>query len=373
MARDRLGPVRDLAARLSAREAADPESFPVATFADLKASAIHAGPLPPPLGGHGWTLVEATRAVEMLAGASAAAALLVSMPMGLAGIYASPVRPPPASRAQWHDQVEAVAGAYRRGEWYAACNSERGAGGSLAATKTVAVRGPDGTFQITGDKILASAGKYADRFFSTAKVDPADLPGCGIVEFFFVDTRAAGVEILADWDGFGMRSTESQTVRYTGAPVEALMGFPNFIELVRPLQYFFCLFAAIPLGCAGAILRALATPTPESPALRLRFAEATMRYEALRAYLHETASQWRPAADAAYPARVLRTKTYVTQEATKLCAELFALSGGRHYSRKSVVARAFADSFAGTALRPPLPLALDALIENFSLGAAGEA
>ena len=65
--------------------------------------------------------------------------------------------------------------------------------------------------------------------------------------------------------------------------------------------------------------------------------------------------------------RVLRTKTYVTQESTKLCAELFALSGGRHYTRSGVLARALADSFAGTALRPPLALALDTLTEQFQL------
>jgi alkylation response protein AidB-like acyl-CoA dehydrogenase len=116
------------------------------------------------------------------------------------------------------------------------------------------------------------------------------------------------------------------------------------------------------------VLTALATPTPASAALRLRFSEALMRVEAMRAYLNETATLWRPAAGPAYAARVLRTKTYVTQEATKLCAELFALGGGRHYTRTGAVARALTGSFAGTALRPPLPLALDTLVENFSLG-----
>ena len=95
-----------------------------------------------------------------------------------------------------------------------------------------------------------------------------------------------------------------------------------------------------------------------------------MRYEALRAYLLETAEGFRPAAGPEYAARVLRTKTYVSQEATKLCAELFALGGGRNYRRSSPVARALADSFAGTALRPPLALALESLVENFSLGDA---
>jgi hypothetical protein len=36
------------------------------------------------------------------------------------------------------------------------------------------------------------------------------------------------------------------------------------------------------------------------------------------------------------------------------------------------VARTLADSFAGTSLRPPLVLALDGLVENFSLGDAAD-
>lgn len=140
---------------------------------------------------------------------------------------------------------------------------------------------------------------------------------------------------------------------------------PDFIATVQPLPYWFCLFAAIPLGCARGVLHALATPAPASAAMRLRLADATMRYEALRAYLLETAAGWRVGAGPAYAARVLRTKTYVSQEATRLCADLLALGGGRHYRRGVVVARLLADAFAGTALRPPLPLALDALVEQF--------
>lgn len=92
-----------------------------------------------------------------------------------------------------------------------------------------------------------------------------------------------------------------------------------------------------------------------------------MRYEASRAYLLDSASRYQPGADAANRARVLRTKTFVTQEATRLCAELFALSGGRHYVRGGRLSGAMADVFAGTALRPPLALALDALVETFGI------
>jgi alkylation response protein AidB-like acyl-CoA dehydrogenase len=364
-----LDALRGLLPAIAASEAHDPESFPAASVAAMGEAGLLLGPFPRSAGGEGATLEEAVRAIELLAAASPSLALLTAMPLGLAGIFGcGPDAAPPEHRAAWTNQVDRAAAAYRRGEIYAACNSEKGAGGSLAATTTVARRDSTGAFRLTGEKILASFGKHADHFFSTAKVDHADLPGGGAVEFFLVSTRAPGVEILADWDGFGMRSTESQTVRYSDAPAEELLGFPNFIEVVKPLQYFFCLFAAVPLGCAASILRALADPPPASPALRLRLAEATMRYESLRAYLLETARGWRPGASPAYAARVLRTKTFVTQESTRLCADLFALGGGRHYRRTSPVARALAGAFAGTALRPPLVLGLDSLIETFSPG-----
>lgn len=347
-------------------EAADPERYPADGIGALHAAGILRAPFAASLGGEGCSLLQAVETIEAIAGASPSLALIASMPLGLAGSYGlGPGAAPPEHRDAWCQQTEQLAAAYRRGELYAACNSEKGAGGSLAATATTARRGADGTYRLSGEKILASSGRFADHFFSTARVDPADLPGAGVVEFFFVASGAEGVTILDDWDGFGMRSTESQTVRYAAAPAESLMGFPNFIEHVQPLQYFYCLFAAIPLGCAGAILKELATPAPASPGLRLRLAEAAMRLEALQAYLQQTASGWRANAGAAYGARVLRTKTFVTQESTKLCAELFALSGGRHYRRTGRLARLLADSFAGTALRPPLPLALETLSETF--------
>lgn len=361
---DLLGGLRD-------NKNAAGDEYPAAAVAALSGAGLIAAPLPAHLGGRGAPLVEAVDALERIAAVSPSLALLVSMPLGLAGIYGiGPDVAPGEHRSAWADQIERVAADYRAGQIYAACNSEKGAGGALASIVTRAERRADGCFVLSGEKILASHGRYASWFFSTAKVDPEAVPGAGVVEFFFVDPASPGVQVLDDWDGFGMRSTESHSVRYSEAPARELLGFPNFIEQVQPLSYWFCLFAAIPLGCARAMLETLGTPAPSSPPLRLRFSDALMRYEALRAYLHETASRWRPGAGAVYGGRVLRTKTYVTQEATKLCAELFALSGGRHYTRTGRLAGILADAFAGTALRPPLALALDSLVEQFSLEAA---
>ena len=363
-----LNALADLLPSIAGREAADPEAYPAESVAALYAASIPGAPLSAELGGEGASCRQATEAIEAIATASPSLALLASMPLGLAGVLALDVEGPDEQWTRsWREQVENIAADYRAAKIYAACNSERGAGGSLAATKTVATRTADGAFSISGEKILASSGDYASVFFSTAKVTPEELPGAGVVEFFFVDAHAPGVNILDDWNGFGMRSTESHSVRYERAIASGVLGFPDFIARVQPLQYFFCLFAAVPLGCARTMLEALGKPAPQSPALRLRLVDAQMRYEALRAYLLETADGYRPAAGPAYAARVLRTKTYVSQEATKLCAELFALSGGRHYSRSSPVARAFADAFAGTALRPPLALGLETLVEQFEI------
>ena len=360
--------VHDLAALLpdlARRHLAAPDAYPSESVAALKELRAFAAPFAPSLGGRASTLLEMVDAVTTIASASPSLALLSCMPMGLAGVLAGGVGvAPEAHRVAAQAQLERVAEDYRRGAIYAACNSEKGAGGSLAATKAVAKRTPAG-FTLHGEKILASFGTHADVFFSTAKVDPAELAGAGVVEFFFVDAKAAGVHVLDDWNGFGMRGTESHTVRYEGALAREVVGYPAFIDVARPLQYWFCLFSAIPLGCAAAALRALGTPS--SPALRVRVADAVMRYESLRAYLRETASAWRAGADAAYAQRVLRTKTFVSQESTRLCADLFARSGGRHYVRGGVLSGALADAFAGTALRPPLPLALDALAEALSL------
>jgi alkylation response protein AidB-like acyl-CoA dehydrogenase len=357
--------VAEIALRAGERERADAESYPGETIRELYDSGFISAPFATADGGSDWSCLDTTKAIEALAAQSPSAALLAAMPAGFAGITAAVGElVPEPSRADWGEQLAVISDDFRVGKHYAACNSEAGAGGSLAATKTVASRS-SGAWRLTGRKILASGGAHADVFLSTARVTQEDLPGAGVVEAFLLRTDAPGVRIAQDWDGFGMRSTESQSVEYEDAQTLRLWGFPNFLEVTQPLGYWFNLFAAIPLGCAAGMLDLLSRPAPTSPALRLRLAEARMKLEALSAYLHETAASWRPAAGAAYAARVLRTKTYVSQEATRLCAELFALSGGRHYRRGDNAARLLADAFAGTALRPPLALALDGLVEQF--------
>lgn len=358
--------VSEVALRAGERERADAEAYPAETMRELHECGFIAAPFAEADGGSGWSCLDAAKAIETLARQSPSAALIAAMPLGFAGVTAAlgPVVPA-ASAADWHDQVDVIVSDFRAHRHYAACNSEAGAGGSLDATKTVATRTADGGWRLSGAKILATGGAHADVFFSTGRVTQEDLPGAGVVEEFLVRTDAPGVTIADDWDGFGMRGTESQSVRYEDADAIRMWGYPNLIAHSQTFGYWYLLFCAIPLGAAWGMYDLMSTPAPSSPALRARLSEARMRLEALSAYLHESAREWRPAAGEAYVTRVLRTKTHVSAEATKLCAELFALSGGRHYRRGGPAARLLADAFAGTALRPPLALALDQLVEQF--------
>jgi alkylation response protein AidB-like acyl-CoA dehydrogenase len=361
---ERLAP---LLGGIADRDASDPDGFPAESISQLVRAGLFTAPLPPHRGGLGVEIVELARAIEMLSAAAPSVGLLVAMPVGLIGglVAAAPVVPA-EQRDVWSQCVKFMAAELAAGRLFGACNSERGAGGSLDATRTVARRHTDGAITLDGDKILASFGRHADWLFSIARTD-ADaraFPGAGPVEFFLVRCSESGVTVHADWDGFGMRSTESQSVTYRAAPAQGPFGFPGYMASVQPASYFSLLFAAIPLGCAAGALELLEKTRPRSPALRLRLVESRMRYEALAAYLFATAGAWRPGAPPAAQLRTLRCKTHVSAEACKLMGELFALAGGRHYRRGDRLARLLADSYAGVSLRLPYQLALDTLVAD---------
>src|SRR5690606_11729262 len=95
------------------REARDPEAYPAETISDLLRLGVHAGPFAQENGGHGWSAVDAVDITERLATASPSAALMITMPMGLAGIIASDAAAvPDGSRAAWHEQLERIAAHY---------------------------------------------------------------------------------------------------------------------------------------------------------------------------------------------------------------------------------------------------------------------
>ena len=223
----------DLLPLIADQERNHPEAYPERSIRALFDAGIIAGPFAEHLGGRGMTLVEAVSAVEAIASVSPSVALIASMPLGLAGIYGLHDEiaeiAPERVRAAFAEQTARVAADYRAGRLYAACNSEKGAGGSLAATKTLAARQSDGGFALSGEKILASAGRNAATFFSTAKVTAEDLPGPESSSFS--SSPSLGGDPLA-----------------SGSPTES--------ALARGRSSTSSVSSAIPLGCEGDSLTA---------------------------------------------------------------------------------------------------------------------
>ena len=61
-------------------------------------------------------------------------------------------------------------------------------------------------------------------------------------------------------DGWAARLAARPRSAWSVTFVSALVGFPNFIEVAQPVSYWYCLFAAIPLGCVAGMLHLCRAP-----------------------------------------------------------------------------------------------------------------
>src|SRR5581483_1628635 len=80
--------VRLLAERFRERESCAPDAYPEENLSELKQLGVLNAPFPPALGGCSAGLPALVTLMEALAEASGSTALVVSMPLGLAGISA---------------------------------------------------------------------------------------------------------------------------------------------------------------------------------------------------------------------------------------------------------------------------------------------
>src|SRR5689334_8350609 len=94
--------LQDILPEIIERDESDPESYPRASVQALYEAGVIAAPFPAALGGANWRLTDAVSAIEALAAASPSTALIVSMPLGLAGVFGLGAEiAPQAHRAAW--------------------------------------------------------------------------------------------------------------------------------------------------------------------------------------------------------------------------------------------------------------------------------
>src|SRR5262249_50096023 len=140
-------------------------SMPAQTLVEMRGSGILSAPMPESLGGWAASLFDTVTAIRRVAQRAPATALALVMPLRNAATARIPenVVPPP-QRAALRKGQRWIAHQVCRGRILAVANSEPGAGGELANTKTVALPGDFGVYRLTGHKSFATFGRDADYF-----------------------------------------------------------------------------------------------------------------------------------------------------------------------------------------------------------------
>ena len=307
--------------------------------------------------------------LRRLAGADSSVTLVSAMHPAVISFW---LANPDPSQPDWEQQRAAIFASAAAGEQWGTVTSEPGSGGDIALTRAVAAPTdaslslPGRSYAVTGDKHFGSGLGVSDWMMTTAIPD-----GESAAAVFVLDVRDwqsnPRVQLLGEWDGMGMASTQSHAVRLDGVPaVRMARDEPLEQILAASGPFVLLLFTAVITGILDeAIATARVQLEPKADQLRAyervewSRAEqdhwlATQAYEgALRTL--ETGDR----ASAEHAAR--RAKQSVAGLAEDTLQRLTRVLGGGTFSRRSPFAHWYEDVRALGFLRPPWGLAYDAL------------
>ena len=184
------------------------------------------------------------------------------------------------------------------GEWVGAyCLSESGSGSDALGAKTRAVRQPDGSFVLNGEKMWISNGGFADLYVVFAKVDGEQFTA------FLVERGIEGVSSGAEEHKMGLAGSSTTPVILQDArvPAENLLGEVGKGHKVafNVLNYGRFKLGAATVGGAQAAIgeaaryaaqrRQFGRPIASFGAIRHKLGEMTVRAYAIEAMVFRTA------------------------------------------------------------------------------------
>jgi alkylation response protein AidB-like acyl-CoA dehydrogenase len=348
------------AERELAAEQAGARRLPQATISELRQSGLLAAPIPIQLGGAGADLLTLSDVVRTTATRAPATALCLAMPLANAanarvtdGAVPAPEQSALSIGRSWIAQRACA------GEILGVANSEPGAQGDLANTRTSASRDAQGQLVLTGEKCFATLGPDADYFLCSARTEQ------GLLDAFFVARDAPGVSLADDWHALGMRLTASVSLRLEQAPAAAGFLYPGAIAKVSARHWSTLLLAAVFLGVGeGALATVRQAPSKLTGFARAKLAEHALTLEAARSFVESVARADQIPCPPETAERARRAKTFAAKAAVEMATCALTMAGGHAYSPAHPLARFMLDAAAGPLLRPPLPQAMDALAEQ---------
>ncbi len=342
--------VAELASRWASRaDHADRDGrLPAGDLDDLRTSRFLLAPLPRALGGHSAALESVVRDQQVVAGGSAASALVAAMTLMLVGVA--------RDVDAWADERERLHELVARGALINAVASEPALGspsrGGLPETE---LRRDGGTLTLHGHKTWATGGEHLTHLLVLAR------DGERAVQVL-VPNHAPGLRWERTWgDGLSLRASESHDVRFTDVAVDEddllrLRPGPKVLNV-----WFTLLIAATYLGSAAAardalvayaierVPSALGHPVAELASFRRDLGELEVRLRSARSVLRSAARAWDERRDQ-LEAEV--AKLVCVDAATRVTEDALRLAGGAALGSGLVLARHFRDTRAGFA-HPP--------------------
>lgn len=352
---------RDVAQTVTAQHAvADDRDacWPAATMRALADGGLMGLTAPRSVGGLDAGMRGLVAVAEVLAHESASAGLCFAMHcVGTAVIAAK------ATPAQRDRYLVPIA----RGEHLTTLAlSEPGTGAFFFYPETALTRtGND--FDVTGTKGFVTNGGHADSYvISTAPLtgESAD----GQFNCVLVDGDRPGITWLDAWQGFGMRSNDSRTMRLDGVSVPAmnLLGEVGdqlwyVFEVIAP--YFLMAMAGTYLGVAQAALDEACTHVGTrryahsgelvgaAPIVSHHLGELWIRLESARQLVYNAALKGDGGAADALLA-ILACKVAASDAAVTIANDAMTLCGGSAYRDNSRLARVLRDARASHVMAP---------------------
>jgi alkylation response protein AidB-like acyl-CoA dehydrogenase len=299
-----------------------------------------------------------------LAAGDPSVALVAAMhPAVLAFWLGTDAVPEPHADA-WVDQRTRIFEGVRRGAWWGTISSEPGSGGDHRRTASTARRESD-HWEISGVKHFGSGSGITSYMLTTAVPDGEDA-----ADWFFVRTGgvpwdgSAGVTLLREWDGRGMRATQSHAMRFDGVVAERI-AWPGHLEELRGAAASFgpTLFTAVVVGVVDAVIET-ASARFDGGSLgsfgRVEWADARMEAWTLDQVLEgmirvvEEGGDWRQA---------VQGKVMAARLAESVTTRVCRVVGGSTFSESNPFGQWAEDVRALGFLRPPWSLMYDTLTD----------
>ncbi len=319
------------------------DTFPQELIEEAGRRGLLGMTVPETLGGKGLDTLEYLMAVEDIAKASAAVALILSINNSLV----CPSILEYGSEAQREEFVRPLA----EGRLGAFALTEPGAGSDVSSLQTTAVK-DGGVYEITGEKMFITNGGECDTMMIFAKTGSEGRE----ISAFLVDGSSPGISVQGFADKMGMRGSQQAELSLDGVrvPEEQMLGErgQGFKIALTALDMGRLGIGAQAVGIAQAAMersigfakerKQFGKSISEFESIRGKIADMATDISAARLMVHNAAQ--RKERGERFQAEASMAKLFASRVAIKATGDAVYIYGGRGYLKGSDVERYFRDA-----------------------------